>query len=549
MHIGLVAGALLVVCGSPYRRRGLLGLLTGMWIYAALGGLGPTVLRSCAMATWGALGLHLGRLRQPLRGLGLASLLLVLQAPERRHDLGLQLSCLSTAGLLVWAPPLARLALRLAARGWIGRLAAWTLCSGGIGLAAQAATLPLTLHHFGVLAWISPLANLVFVPLTDAALVLALLGAPLVLASETLGRPLLLLAGGLLALGDWIGAAVTSGLETRVFLPASPAAVAAAALLGAAVLGLGLAVAARHRGRTRACGLTALAATAALAWCAVRPERPTWQLEALDVGQGDALVLQVGAETWVVDAGDARPADQGARVLVPHLRRAGVHRLRGLVLTHPHRDHIGGALSVARAVPIDTLYAAAASRADPAYAALRAAVPAVPWRMLRRGARLALGPAYEAVVLWPESTDVLGSGANGCSLVLWATGSRGPDLLLQGDLEADGEARLGTAWGAQLAAAAPRFAILKAGHHGSDTSSTPAFLGLVQPEVAVLSVGAHNRYGHPGRRALATFAAQGCSVLRTDRGGAVRLRRRGTALWLERPGARAQLVADGLGPG
>src|SRR5262249_41014916 len=129
---------------------------------------------------------------------------------------------------------------------------------------------------------------------------------------------------------------------------------------------------------------------------------------------------------------------------------------------------------------------------------------------------------------------------NDCSLVLVARGDAGPDLWLCGDIEFDGEARM--AQDSALVAPVHRPIVLKAAHHGSDTSSTDAWLARSRPDIALVSVGAFNRYGHPGHRALASLAACGCTILRTDQGGAVRVTRRGSALWIERPGARAVCV-------
>ena len=175
---------------------------------------------------------------------------------------------------------------------------------------------------------------------------------------------------------------------------------------------------------------------------------------------------------------------------------------------------------------------------------LTSAFATVPVRWLVRGDTLQLGVDYRAAVLWPERTDVLGSGANGTSLVLHARGGGHPEIVCMGDLEADGEAALLRTW--QPARTGGALRVLKAGHHGSATSSTPEFLGRVQPAIALLCVGVHNRYGHPGDETLAALAARGCLVLRTDRGGAVRLVRRRATTWIERPGAsaRAALLVD-----
>ena len=543
MHVALVATAVLALVGGPQRRRGLAVLLAAVWGYAAVGGLGPTVLRASLMATWGALAVHWGRARAPFLALGVASLALVGTAPDRRHDVGLQLSCLATAGLLAAAPLAARAGTALAARGRAGRFAAWIVTSAAIGLAAQTATLPLQLELFGALSWAAPVANLVLVPLTDAALVVALVGAPLSLVWTALGRPLLLVSGGLVHAACELATFTTRLVEMRLFPRVDALSVGAAWVLAATVLGGAVCRAAGRRRAARTLGALAAAAAAVLLVAVLRPSAPGWRLEALDVGQGDALVVTVERSTWLVDAGNERPVDAGSRVVVPQLRRQGIRRLRGLVLTHPHRDHCGGATSVLRALPVDTLYVARVSAADTAYARLRAAFPEVAVRELVRGDVLELGAGYRAAVLWPDSADALASGPNGCSLVLWAHGSARPDLLLMGDLEADGEARLLEYAARALADLGGAVTVLKAGHHGSDTSSTPEFLSAVRPDLALVCVGARNRYGHPGARALGDLARERCRVLRTDQGGAIRVVQRGAQLWIERPGERACSLA------
>lgn len=542
MHIGLLATALLALFGSPRRRRGLLGLLGGVWIYSALGGLGPTVLRASLMTSWAAVALALGRNVRPLTSLATAAALLVLPTPHRRFDLGLQLSCAATTGLLCAAPTLLAWGKRLAHRGASARVAAWAMGGAGIGIAAQMATLPLSLLHFGFVSWVAPLANLVFVPITDAALVLGLVGAPLTLASESLGRPLILASGALLHLALGASVAVASAVP-QIFVAPTPTAIALATLAASATLIACILGVPRPRAAWICAGLALLALLALFAFARF-PAAPQWQVEALDVGQGDALVLTLGGETWLVDAGDAAPVDRGARVVVPHLRRAGVRRLRGLVLTHPHRDHIGGAAAVLQAFAVDTVYVAAVSAGDSAYARLGAGAPQVPLRGLAAGAQLRLGADCVARVLWPDTLGPVPAHCNDRSLVLWVECSGAPDLLLTGDLEAAGEAELVLRRTAELASLSTRFLVLKAGHHGSSTSSQAFFLDRIRPDVALVSVGVRNRYGHPAGETMAALGRRDCLVLRTDVGGAVRIRLRGASLWLERPGVRAAVLAS-----
>jgi len=536
MHVSLVVTALLAIVGTPRRRLGLIALSLGVCIYAALGGLAPSVLRASVMAIWAALAVHLGRPIRGLGALGLAGATLVAGAPSLRHDLGFQLSCASTLGIVLWSGPLQALGRRMRHDRVWGRIAAFVLTSVGLGLAAQLATLPLVFARFGYFSRAAPLADLALVPLANTALVIGLAGTPLALLSESWARPLWLTAGALLYAANALGKVVCATGDPRWFVPTRPATSFLSGLVCAAALAAGKAAGCR---RLRACMASLgvmVVASAALAILSLHPKPPVWRLEVLDVGQGDALLLSRGSSAWLIDAGDSRPIDRGEQVVLPHLRRRGIRRLRGLVLTHPHFDHCGGAASVLRGIAVDTLYVAAISATDPTYAAARA--QGTPVCSLRAGAELRLADDYAARVLWPPDTDMLASGANGQSLVLWAHGGGMPEVLAMGDLEEDGETAMIAAssdiWG-ELAAG---FLVLKAGHHGSRTSSTPELLDAIDAEIALVSVGERNRYGHPGAETLAAFAARQVPLLRTDQGGAIRLDVRGTTLWMERPAMR-----------
>lgn len=534
LHVGIVAGALLCIARTPRRRSGLVVLLGGVGTYAAFGGLGPSVLRAAAMTAWIACAVHIGRVRSSVIALACVSTLLVLDAPQRALDLRLQLSCLATFGILVWFPSLRRWTHGPPAR-LPRRLLRWAVGVCALSLSAQAATLPVVVSQFGFVSWAAPLTNLTLVPIVGFALLLALAGLPVQAVCEWVGRPLWLVAAGLLHTVLQITDRIPEFWDPRLFVPGDRFDVVTSWLICGSTLAAGGCAARSWRRATWG----ALGAAVVLAFVvglhALRPSQPRWELVALDVGQGDALLVRVGTRAWLVDCGNDRPLDAGARTIVPHLRRAGVRRLRGLVLTHPHRDHYGGAASVLAAIPVDTVYVARASLEAPPYVAMRAAAPGVPWRGVMQGDCLWLAPEFTAEVLWPPASDVLGAGANEVSLVLWARGRGMPDLLAMGDLEAEGEALLLRSARPALEAHAASYLVLKVGHHGSRTSSTPALLDAADAELALISVGVGNRYGHPGGSTLAALAARGCTVVRTDQGGAARVLQRGQTLWLERP--------------
>ena len=538
MHIGVVAAGLLSVVGNVRRPLGLFGLLGGVFTYAAVGGLGSSVLRASLMIACASIATFLGRARNPLRTLGTAAFLLVAAAPARLHDLGFQLSCAATLGILVTAGPTARWALRQRTRSWPLRLLAWVLPVGGIGLSAQIVTLPWILTHFGYVSWISPLANLLLVPIVDVALVLGLSGAAFSVFRPAMARCLWMVSGALLQFVGWISVQLVAWCDPRVFLRNHPPVIVMAACAAVAfVLGMLL------RGRRRLI-LLLLCCLCIIGTFVLgsRVTRAAWQIDMLDIGQGDAFVLRLGTDNWLIDAGPQRPVDQGERTIVPYLQREGIDHLRGILVSHPHLDHFGGVGAVLAQVKVDSLYVATPSWDHPVYKAWRQQYAAVPHRGLASGDRIAMGETSEALVLWPPREDVLQSGANGVSVSLWLRSRAGPALLCMGDLEEDGEEALLATWGDSLRAAAGDFLILKAAHHGSDTSSSPAFLDAIDAEIALVSTGKRNRYGHPSPLTLQALRERHCVTLRTDEGGDIRLQQRGMTLWLRRPAGRLQML-------
>jgi len=556
MHVGVVAAGLLAMVGSVRRRRGLALVVFGVFAYAAIGGLGSSVLRAALMITGAALAQYLGRSRHPVRNLGTAALLLAATTPHRLYDLGFQLSCSATLGILLCGAPLTRWAMHQNKRRWPRRLLAWGVATAGIGLAAQITTLPWILAYFGFVSWISPFTNLLLVPVVNLALILGLLGAVAALFVQPVGRSLWLLSAGLLHGVSWLSLRIVETIEPRVFLRGDAPVVLMASLSAISALMM-MAVSGRRRGSLALLAVVFLCATFLVGQ---RQDHPHWQLDMLDVGQGDAILLRLGQHTWLIDTGPSRPIDQGERTILPHLRREGIDHLRGVIVSHPHQDHYGGTAAVLRGIRVDTLYIAQASFDDPVYERWRQAIPSVPHRGLRAGDQLDMGSDTQATILWPPATDVLDSGPNGTSVSLWIRSPQAPDLLSMGDLEEDGEHELLEVWGEKLRAEATAFLILKAGHHGSNTSSSAAFLDAIDAEMALISAGERNRYGHPSPRTLEALQARDCLILRTDRGGDIRLQQRARSLWVQRPVLRPQPIgtfatgaaiggAMGAGPG
>jgi beta-lactamase superfamily II metal-dependent hydrolase len=234
----------------------------------------------------------------------------------------------------------------------------------------------------------------------------------------------------------------------------------------------------------------------------------------INVGQGDAALLEAHGEFALIDAGPPEAAD----VLVAYLRGAGVARLRYLFMTHPHADHIGGMRAVVEAFGIDRAvfpnFELAPLPTTSTFENLLEALTdrAVPVETARQGVVYALGGGSVRVVhaglATPDNYNLLSLG-----LLFEAEGLR---FLDTGDGEKANER-------AMLESGQPLDAqVFMAAHHGSSaTSNTRAFLEAVRPGVVVVSCGAQNSYGHPHSEALAVYAGVGAAVLRTDEDGHV----------------------------
>jgi len=247
------------------------------------------------------------------------------------------------------------------------------------------------------------------------------------------------------------------------------------------------------------------------------------RVTAFDVGQGMALLVETSGHRLLYDTGPAYApgANGGNRVILPYLRMRGIGRLDGMVVSHGDADHTGGALALLEELQVDWL----ASSLAPQHPVVRAAAQHL---------RCAAGQHWEwdgirFQMLHPAPGSYADPGlkANARSCVLRVdTGSRA--LLLAGDIEAAQEAALLAHTPGLL-----RADVLLAPHHGSGTSSTPAFLRAVQPGVGIFQVGWRNRYRHPKRDVYERYGELGIERLRTDLDGAMTIDL-GTSVEIER---------------
>lgn len=270
-------------------------------------------------------------------------------------------------------------------------------------------------------------------------------------------------------------------------------------------------------------------------WQIVPPPRAgQFSVMAVDIGQGTAVLLRTARHSLLFDTGARLPSgvDMGERVLVPLLRTLGVRELDALMISHADSDHVGGALSVLAALPVHALH----STLDEAHEVRR-------WQRPRRRGVVPHTPCvagqhwlWDGVrfeVLHPtvadmERRDRLAPNALSCVLRVSTAGSEARSVLLTGDIEAEQERALLTRWSTHRpegdasseASATLRSTVLIAPHHGSQTSSTQAFLEAVRPVQTIVQAGRRNRYGHPAPSVLARYQLMGLPVIASPACGA-----------------------------
>lgn len=497
------------------RWAALVGVIIA-FAYADFAGGGGSALRAATMTSGALLARCLSQAPEPSRALALAFALAALVDPLAFGDASFGLSTAATLGLVVLSRPLAR------ALGGPPRPSVWSRARRVLATVASTTLAP-TLACAPVLASLSPrvplaglVANVVAAPIGETiALPICLLHAA-VARVPILGEGLARVGGGALLVVQRIAhVAADAGLALPV--PTPTAAESAAIVAGV----ITLAVVARRRWLT---GAFLVASLIALEVVAHRSGAPRGELRvtALDVGQGDSLLVDLpDGALMVIDGGGlvGSPIDTGARVLAPALRARRRTRVDVVVLSHPHPDHFTGLLRGLDGVEIGEIWdtgevdargTAPAWRAFLRDQALRG-VKIVRPRELCGAPRVFGGAVVEALSPCPLDED---ASTNDNSLVLRVRfGAR--SALLMGDAERDTERVLVDRHGADL-----RADLLKVGHHGSRTSSSPPFVAAVNPADVFISCGVRNRFDHPHPNTMRTL--DGRPIHRTDRGGEVR---------------------------
>lgn len=507
LHVGIIAAVIELLAGvlRVGRRSAPLAALVVIAVYVALIGAPAPAVRSAVMLGVRAVARVLQRSVSPWAVLALGATQPVIQ-PRVVLDLGYQLSVIGVAALIA-AEKLARRLPAAKWPRWSRPVVNGTVCT----VVATIASLPLVAWNMGRVSLIAPVSNLLAGPviaLAQPMLFLGILLAPVPSAASFVAdasHPLLAALNAIAA-----GSAAIPGAALTVW-PSTVAAVLSA-IVAVAFL---VSCASRHWMRP----LTiATLGVVALAWMPAPRAGAFTELHMIDVGQGDAIALRTRAGRWVLfDAGRIwEGGDAGRRIVVPYMAHRG-GRLEAFVLSHPHSDHVGGAASVLEGMAPSRYVDAAFVTSNEAYRSSLVAARdhQVRWARVHPGDSLVVDEAT-IVFLAPDSAFAvsLPDPNNASTVALIRVGK--VRMLMMGDAEREEEE-----WLLENEAGLLPADVLKVGHHGSATSSTPRFLDAVHPRIALVSVGAGNTYGHPSPTVLSDLAARGALVVRTDLRGTV----------------------------
>jgi competence protein ComEC len=555
LHLSILAGILLSIGIRLFGKRRYIytWLALGViWLYALITGLNPPVVRGAIMASLFLSAELLGRQRTAITSLAFAAAIMVGIDPPILWDAAFQLSFLGMAGLIFIAPPLMRLGRKIdevtiGEEGVGASLANIITDSFSVTLAATIAVWPVVAHYFGIVSLVGPLATFLALPALPALIVLGAVGGIIGLAFLPVAQGI-----GWLA---WLFASymlfIVRGLASLDISAAEVGAVGTPLIVAYyAVLAIAIWLVSNRRllpqvadwlkdGAIRSTDLLSrlplkwvvpplliLAILASVA-AATMPDDKL-RVSFLDVGQGEAILIQKGSQQVLVDGG---PSPQALALELGSKMPFWDRTIDLVVLTHPHADHLTGLVDTIQRYRVERVLYPESDYGSPLCQQWLELIGEkdIECTIARAGQEINLGDGVKIAVLNPPASLLTGtnSDVNNNSVVLSLYAGR-VSFLLTGDIEQEAEFEL-IARGSNLSGT-----VLKVGHSGSKTSTTAEFLAEVSPGVAVISVG-ENSFGHPSGEVIDRLEERlgAENIYRTDEQGTIEFITDGERLWVK----------------
>jgi len=236
-------------------------------------------------------------------------------------------------------------------------------------------------------------------------------------------------------------------------------------------------------------------------------------VKVLDIGQGDAILIRAGGQTVLVDTGDIEHRAK----MVEYIKKEGISIIDKVIITHPHADHLGGMPGIIDNFTVGQIYDSGKTGTTALYRQYLSLVNKknIPFTVVTPGTEIIITNEVKLKIFAPDKSLLSDPEVNNSSIVAKLIYNQF-SMLLAGDAEKESEALMLKAYANEL-----RSTVLKAGHHGSNTSSMPEFLKGVGAEAAIISLGANNDYHHPHPSTLKKYEQAKLKVYRTDLDGTV----------------------------
>lgn len=507
LHVSILFSLIYLFAG----KRRVLSAVAGipvLVLFAAMAGFSPSIVRAAVMQGLMLLAMLLRKEYDPPTALAFAVLVMLGVNPLAATSVGLQLSVASVCGIFLLGKPinswlmaesrLGRFRNRRIAR-WMGRLSA----SVSISLGAMLMTTPLTAWYFGTANLLSILTNLlclwVVTVLFCGIIAACIVGALWLPVGKLLGSILAWAVRYVLTVSGFVAGIPLAAVYTKSVY------IVAWLVLCYLLLAVHLLFKSKRVLLLGCCVVLSLCFALLASW--TEPLLDDYRLTALDVGQGQCILLQSEGKTYMVDCGGSYDED-AADTAASYLLAQGVTRLDGLILTHYDQDHVGGAAYLLHRVPADVLVLPVgedAQRWDP--------------ELLKNHTGHVIRASQDYSITWGSCeitvyASQLRESSNESSLCVLFQREE-CDILITGDRGAAGEEAL------LRTADIPQVDVLVAGHHGAASATSMAFLEAVRPATVLISVGEGNRYDHPSQEVLDRLTAFGCVIRRTDLEGTI----------------------------
>ena len=528
-HVILVVAIIYVLFGLlrfPNRPKIVFTLLV-LGYYTFLTGASPSIVRASIMTGIVLIGKFFEQKTDTYNVLGLSAVLMFLYDPKQLFDVGFQLSFSAVFSMVYFYPKLNSLIKNIPEPLEEFKIITpvWQLFA--VSLAAQLGTIPFTAYYFGKVSLISLVANLFVVPLVGVIVTIGLTGALLGVVSMWIAS-VFSEANNLLA---WFTLTLVKLAEQVPYAVVNTATFGwKETLLYSMIISWIFNWHDRILQKRILFGLL-LFINGMLYFSLLSGTEKKLKVSFLDVGQGDAAVIELPTgETIVVDAGPISATyNAGEKIVAPFLRRRGISTIDALITSHPHADHLGGVPNLMKNFEIGQTIDANQrmnSKLFYEYDVLEQSTAQVT-------ARAGMVSRYDNVRLYflhPTVTFLDTDSSDGYSdinesSVVFKLQYGGISFLFMGDAEIESEEHLVHAYGDFLDSD-----VLKAGHHGSSTSSTEELVQKVSPDHVVVSVARFNKFKHPSKSVLERFVRNGAAVYRTDQTGAVMFESDGTSV-------------------